>query len=314
MNKPIDISICIPAYKNINYLSRLLHSISVQTFNNYEVIITDDSPDDEVKHFISRFSSITNLKYFRNSPARGTPGNWNESIQRSSGKWIKLIHDDDWFATPDALQIFYTASEKYSNVSFFFCAFKNINQEKDSIQVVKCNWLDLFFLKLSPLHLFKRVYVGNPSCTFIRRDVGLLYDAEFKFVVDFEYYIRCFKKYEYKYLDYILMNIGFNKEQVTKYTFLNTRVQIPENYKLLDKLGASILKNIIVYDYYWRMHRNLNVRSVEIANQFYHGNIHPLVEQQIKFQGRIPYRILKIGLLSKALMIISFFSSLFHQH
>ena len=46
------ISICIPAYKNTTYVGRLLDSISEQTFTDYEVVVTDDSPDDSVKNFL----------------------------------------------------------------------------------------------------------------------------------------------------------------------------------------------------------------------------------------------------------------------
>jgi glycosyltransferase involved in cell wall biosynthesis len=42
------ISICIPAYKRTEFLQRLLDSIDIQTFKNFEVIVTDDSPGNDV--------------------------------------------------------------------------------------------------------------------------------------------------------------------------------------------------------------------------------------------------------------------------
>ena len=51
-------SICIPAYKNTDYLKRLLDSISIQTFRDFEVIITDDSPDETVSTFINNYNAI----------------------------------------------------------------------------------------------------------------------------------------------------------------------------------------------------------------------------------------------------------------
>ena len=45
MAEPILISICIPAYKHPDFLKRLLDSISIQSFRDFEVIISDDSPD-----------------------------------------------------------------------------------------------------------------------------------------------------------------------------------------------------------------------------------------------------------------------------
>ena len=67
-----------------------------------------------------------------------------------------------------------------------------------------------FMLKRSPLNLFKKQYVGNPSCTLIKRDIGLFYDNNFKWVVDFEYYIAGFKKTikSFFYIDQVLVNVG----------------------------------------------------------------------------------------------------------
>ena len=308
----VKISICIPSYKNLLFLERLLNSIAVQTFSDYEVVITDDSPNTSVADYINEYSKIPNIRYFKNVPALGTPENWNEGIRRANGTWIKLMHDDDWFTTPTALEMFYKASQQNPNCSFFFSAFQNVMQNTSEVKVVRCNVFDRFFLSLSPLHLFKRVYIGNPSCTFIKRDVGLFYDKDFKFVVDFEYYIRCMNKLKRtKYIDDVLLNIGFNNDQVTKYTFLVAEVQIPENIILLEKLGYSILRNIVVYDYYWRMFRNLQMRKMEDVRKFYTGELHPILVQVIKLQSRISADVLKKGFISKTLMGIGYVNSLF---
>jgi len=105
------ISICIPAYKRVAYLQRLLESIAAQTFSGFEIILTDDSPDDSVANLIKNYSSL-NIKYFKNEAALGTPANWNCGIAKASGEWIKLMHDDDWFASPHSLQQFADAANK----------------------------------------------------------------------------------------------------------------------------------------------------------------------------------------------------------
>lgn len=310
MDKKVEISICIPAYKNTVYLKRLLDSISSQTFKNFEVIVTDDSPDDTVKTFLDNYHQIRNLQHYKNQPPVGTPENWNEGIRRANGKWIKLMHDDDWFASADTLKIFWQTTEANPDCSFFFAAFQNVTEDTGAIEVVRCNILDRIVLRLSPLHLFGRVYVGNPSCTFIKKEVGEYYDKRFKFVVDFEYYIRCFYKLKrYKYIDEVLMNIGFNSDQVTKYTFLVPEVQIPENLALLEKLGSRILQNPLVYDYYWRMFRNLKVRSIDEVESYYADPINPVIIQLLNFQGKFPAAVLKVGVVSKVLMILSYIKS-----
>ena len=44
----VKVSICVPAYKNPVGVERLLESVKVQSFTDYEVVVTDDSPDGSV--------------------------------------------------------------------------------------------------------------------------------------------------------------------------------------------------------------------------------------------------------------------------
>lgn len=314
MREPL-ISICIPAYKQVQFLRRLLNSIAGQSFKDFEVVVSDDSPGNEVEELCSEFKDLFKLIYKKNENALGTPENWNEAIRMAKGKWIKLMHNDDWFVNDEVLKQFYSAAVKYPESEFFFSAFQNVEEDNGEKKVVKCNWFDLLFLKISPLHLFRKVYVGNPSCTFIRRGVNLFYDNKFRFVVDFEYYIRCFNRNNnWRYIDEVLLNIGFHSEQVTKYTFLVAEVQIPENHQLIRQMGARILYNVFVYDYYWRMYRNLKIRSISEVKKFDAEKMHNILEQIINFQKNIPPSFLKIGLISKSCMVISYLVSLLRKH
>src|SRR5580765_4245670 len=95
------ISICIPAFKGVEFLERLLNSIAVQNFRDFEVVVADDSPDDSVRTLCAQYQSRFSLSYHHNPIPLGTPANWNQAIAKASGQWIKLMHDDDWFADND---------------------------------------------------------------------------------------------------------------------------------------------------------------------------------------------------------------------
>ena len=316
MNKvsPVEISVCIPVYKKVDFLRRLLDSLAIQTFGDYEIIITDDSPDDSIENLVNQYSFQQPLKYVRNRPALGTPENWNEAARHATGSWIKMMHNDDWFASEHSLQRFYYHAQNSRECKFFFSAFQNVVAGTGSSEVVRCDIFDRLFLKISPLHLFRKVYVGNPSCTLIRSGTGLEYDRRFKFVVDFEYYIRCFRNLKkYYYIDEVLIKVGLHEDQVTKYTFLVPEVQIPENFLLLEKLGTKILRNPFVYDYYWRLFRNLNIRSEEELKRYHPGRVFPSLQRMIRSQSRISSRVLKRGVLSKFFMSISYLANLFTE-
>jgi len=308
------ISICIPAYKRLQYLERLFRSIEIQTYKNYEVILTDDSPDESVKEFINNYTTIPDINYYRNKNTLGTPENWNESIRKANGAWIKLMHDDDWFDNENSLQIFYEATLQKPGCYFFFSAYNNVYENSNSKKPVYLKLEGRFMLWLSPLNLFKKQYIGVPSCTLIRRDIDLLYDSRFKWVVDFEYYIRCLQKIKtHYYIDKTLVNVGLNRDQVTKFSYLVPDIEIPENHLLIEKMGAGILRNIFVYDYYWRLYRNLGIKDEIDIKKNYSVQLHPLLKQMIGFQKKIPSKILKTGIFSKLTMSCSYVISLFRK-
>lgn len=312
--KTPSISICIPAYKRLSYLQRLLSSIAIQTFKDYEVIVTDDSPDGGVEEFVKNFTGITFLYYYKNQEPLGTPENWNEAIRKANGTWVKLMHDDDWFADENSLQQFYNATVRHPDCEFFFSAYCNVDSEKKFQRSVSLNWLGRFLLKQSPFNLFKKQYIGNPSCTLIKREINLFYDNRLKWVVDFEYYIRCLMQtITFHYIPQTLVNIGVNEDQVTQYTFRNPEIEIPENHLMLKKFGSGILRNIFVYDYYWRMYRNLGIRDELQIIEFDKNPLPPIIKNMIGFQKRFSLSFLKKGMLSKMAMMVAYLVNFFRR-
>src|SRR3954454_16826256 len=100
------VSVCIPAYKRIEFLQRLLDSLVTQSFKAFEVVVTDDSNDQSVQQLLQQYEQKLFIDYYKNVKPLGTPENWNASVRRAKGQWIKLMHDDDWFNDEDALQKF----------------------------------------------------------------------------------------------------------------------------------------------------------------------------------------------------------------
>ncbi len=300
-----SISICIPAYKNTTYLEVLLHSIEIQTFKDFEVVITDDSPGDEVLTLCKKYESKFSLVYQKNNPAKGSPANWNKGIRLAKGKWIKIMHDDDWFVHENALQLFYDHTIRFPNTDFFYSAYNNVQHASGSIEKITNGIFGRTLLKWSPLNLFSKNRVGNPSCTLIKNFEGLQYDERLKWVVDFDFYMTQFLKgSSYQYVSEVLINVGIGEEQITNDCLKNPVVEIPENFILIEKYGNRIFKNILVFDYYWRLLRNCDIRSREDIAKYYSVNdLNPVIGMMLKHQLRIQLTHLKKPIISKLLMI-----------
>ncbi len=287
-------------------LEVLLQSIAAQTYRHFEVVVTDDSPNDEVKQCCGKFQDLFPIAYQKNVPAKGSPANWNAAIALATYDWVKIMHDDDWFATEEALEKYALAIEQHPASSFIFSAFNDYENGvfKQANQISSAT---ISRLVQSPLYLFKKNFIGNPSNVLFRKSQVPLYDEQLKWVVDFEFYIRCLQKTSIHYIPEALINVGYNQDQITKEVFRNRSVEIPENIYMLNKLGIQVLRNIIVFDYYWRLFRNLDIRDMASVSQHLQGNSFPkAMEQMLQWQLRIPLKLLKIGLFSKAFMAIAY--------
>jgi len=306
MNTKVEISICIPAYNNDVFLKRLLNSISEQSFKNFEVIVTDDSPNQLVELVCNEFAGRFLLKYFKNEKALGSPANWNVAISKASGEWIKIMHHDDWFANAESLGKYHEAI--HNDADFIFAAFIEIDEKTNQSKRDVLNNSNIDLLKKSPYNLFKKNFIGHPSTTLVRNHEGPWFNERFKWVVDFEFYIRrLLLNKNFVYINEPLIHIGISDQQVTKSAFRNPQVEIPENMHLLNLIGVKQLRNIFVYDYYWRLLRNLSVRNINDLAAYVDVSAIPRpVKSMLSFQSIWPLSLLKVGFISKPLMFISY--------
>lgn len=304
------ISICIPAYKRVDFLERLLDSIAIQEFRDFEVIITDDSPGPEVGDLVNRYHDRFNLVFHRNEQALGTPGNWNAAMQRARGAWIKLMHDDDWFRDKDSLGTFVKAIQDQPGAGFFFSAYTNVFLEKNTKETVHANASRLKQLSINPLTLFASNVIGPPSVVIHRNNPPVIYDGEVKWVVDIEFYVRFLKEIPFHYIDTPLVNVGIGKEQVTQDCFRQRQVEIPEAFYLFNKAGWHHLHHILVYDGWWRLLRNLEIRAAtDITESGYEGDIPRIIRSMILAQRRVPRSMLRKGVISKTLMFLHYIAN-----
>ncbi len=299
------ISICIPAYNRADKLKRLLDSIVSQQYKNFEVIISDDSSTNVVESLAKEYVESLPIIYNRNIPALGTPENWNEAVRRSKGQWIKIMHDDDYFATDTALGEFAQAANA-SPGAFIFSAYNNENAKGEKVAVYPSSSR----LKKNinnPVNLWAQNIIGPPSVVLYPNDGNFIYDKRMKWLVDIDMYIRRMAASRVIYLPSTLVNVELGETQVTATVKSDPAVEIPEHFMLLEKVTLASLKNILVYDYHWRFIRNFKVNSFNFFYQYgYNGKIIPLYLSMIKWQNKIPFSLLRLGVFSKMFMFLHF--------
>jgi glycosyltransferase involved in cell wall biosynthesis len=304
------ISICIPAFKRIKFIRRLLDSINNQTFRNFEVVICDDSPDDELARFCDAYKGLFPLLYLKNPAPLGTPENWNAAIRHARGEWIKLMHDDDWFTDSNSLQKFYELTKTTPHTRFVFSGSLIIDNDKLSGQQ-KISGFQLSLLKKDPANLFAKNVIGPPSVIMHKNDQAVWYDKRMKWLVDVDFYMRALKHYEvFAYTREPLISVGFSEVQVTKQVFHDKEVVIPETLLMLSKMDQKILLRLHNYDFAWRLMRNYHIRSARELEALKPAEgsvvVPALFNHIIAWQRLIPDAILKMGIFSKPFMFMNY--------
>jgi glycosyltransferase involved in cell wall biosynthesis len=298
------ISICIPTYKRAGLLKKLLDSILVQTFTDFEILINDNSPDDTVKTLVATYTASLPIAYQKNEPAISATENCNKVIGRANAGWIKIMHDDDWFATGDALQQFADAA-KDSKKDFIFCACNQVYLETGKIEAgdltdERKKMLDDSFYSLIYLNV-----IGHPSAVMHKKDTCLEYDKQFNWVLDIDFYLRYLNAHGgYHYIPQALVNIGKGSTQESYKYYRNIKVEIPEYFALLTKYESDLLlKNQYVFHLVWNMLKRFKIRSVtDLQRTGYQGKLPDKVEAIIQYQQKIPHIILKQPRWSKKFM------------
>jgi glycosyltransferase involved in cell wall biosynthesis len=302
------ISICIPAFKNTDFLARLLDSITIQRFRDFEVVVTDDSPDEAVGALCRDYETRIPLRYYRNDRQLGTPENWNEGVRKASGQWIKIMHDDDWFSDDGSLEKFAMAVVMHPEAGLIFSAYRDVflDEGRERLMFVPKRRYRAFLR--DPAVLFSRNIIGPPSVVMFRRSLPVQFDRAVKWVVDIDFYIRALAgKMKPYYIGEVLINVGLGRQQVTMDCKRQRVVEIPENFYLLNKVGYAALGNVLVYDAWWRLMRNLEIRQREdITEAGYEGPVPPVILSMVRWQRLLPFRFWRMGFLSKTAMLLHY--------
>lgn len=232
------VSICIPAYKQVEFLRKTLSSVLAQDFLDYELIVSDDSKDDSVKKLLDEFDFQGKLRYFHNNPSLGSPGNWNFSMKQAKGEYIKILHHDDFFTSEHSLSAFVRLLDRNPNVSFAFSGTVIDLLAMRTKKIHSCSNSQFAKLVAFPDRLFFSNYIGAPSATIIRNEGAVFFDEKLKWLVDVDWYIRLILNNS---------NVAFTKEplictvhggdgQITQSVFDDKKIQIREHAYLFEKL------------------------------------------------------------------------------
>lgn len=187
-------------------LNRLLDSIASQSFSDFEIVLSDDSPSGVVEDLLSLRTETMDLHYWRNPhPLGNSSVNQNFAISRATGTFIKVMHQDDFFVSPSSMG---AIAELVLQGDLPFWG---------SVGFVKFDELTESFSE--PIKPSLNTTLGPPSCVFFKNEPGVtpLFDESLVFCNDHDLYQKLLWKFGMPaIIPEPLVAIGIHSSQVTE--------------------------------------------------------------------------------------------------
>lgn len=194
------VSIVIPAYNHEKYVRECIQSALDQTYQDFEIIITDDGSSDGTVNVIKEFDD-PRIQLYTHADNKGACTALNNCIRKAVGEYIAVLNSDDaWEPTKLEKQVKYL--DDHPEISAVFTKVAFINESSTLIGLADYDRFYIFDKKNRPRYawLNQFFFKGNCLChpsVLIRRkcydDIGL-YDERMANIPDMDMWVRlCFK-------------------------------------------------------------------------------------------------------------------------
>lgn len=191
----IILSILIPTYNYANGLLRILRNLQTLQECNYEIIVGDDSTNDEIENLVKdwqRHNPNIILKYKHNIPPLGAVNNWNQLLDMASGEYVFLMHHDELPLSQDFIYQIITKLQEDKEANILLLNYFLVRQDGYNRQHIP-NWFRIFIVRHMPDYLFRRNVVGATAGIVVKRSLYPRFDTNLKWLVDVGLYTQLFK-------------------------------------------------------------------------------------------------------------------------
>jgi glycosyltransferase involved in cell wall biosynthesis len=111
------VSVCVPTYNYGRFLPDCIESVIDQTFDDWELIISDDASSDDTEAITTCYASRdARVRYVRNPVRLGMSPNLRHVAGLGCGRYLKILCADDWLA-PNCLGSLHALMERHPGVA-----------------------------------------------------------------------------------------------------------------------------------------------------------------------------------------------------
>ena len=190
------VSIFVPSYNHASFVTATIQSVQAQTFQDFEIVVTDDGSQDGTPDIIASLHE-PRLSLHRFSINRGACAATNDAVRRCQGEYLSLLNSDDCFL-PHKLAKQVAFLDAHPEIGAVFAYPDYIDEDGVSVPASASFCGDIFKVpnRSQSEWLRQFFFAGNCLChptIMIRRccyeQIGL-YDERLAQLPDFDMWIR----------------------------------------------------------------------------------------------------------------------------
>lgn len=240
MNQPL-VSVVMTTYNVSDYIRETIKSILTQTYNNIEIVITDDGSFDDTIQILKEYSAEPGFNIVLKEHSGNIGRNLNEGILRAKGDIIAVMGADDlWDKTKTERQL------EYLNDYKFVCTNKRvvngkgeIINERDNIDV---DYFDLDYLLFrndvlaSSVIGYKNAFI---ECGMFDQEVGNRSE-------DYALWLKAAEKYKIKFIRDVLVSYRIHGKNLSHKSYEDIEAVTLRNMDHIRKYAHSQEKRIVI--------------------------------------------------------------------
>lgn len=252
MEKPL-VSVIIPSYNHEKYIGRAIQSVLDQTFQDFELIISDDCSTDDSVSVINSFSDPRIHTFYQGKNLGAVYAIYFLNAQ-TTGKYIALLNSDDYWA-PEKLEKQVRYMEVHPETGACFTQGVMVDEDDNEITELEISYANIFMQRNRTQVEWLRYFweYGNALAhmsVLVRREI---YATEFflnpslRQLPDFDLWTRLICKYPIHVVQESLVyhrRMFGEIQNTSSETSENSRRAITENvfisYKMLTEMPDEL--------------------------------------------------------------------------
>lgn len=258
------VSIIMPAYNCVDYISESIKSVQNQSYRNWELIVADDNSTDGTVDAVRSMAADDNRIHLLETDINlGPAAARNRAMDVANGNYIAFLDSDDvWYPDKLSRQISFMEQMEYD---FTYTAYEKINERGEHMGVVISAPKSVNYSSM----LYQGDPIGNLTVVYNAEKLGKFYVPDIKKRNDFALWLKIMHDCDRAYgLDEVLASYRVRAGSISSTRKSKLIKYYWELYRDIERLSNIKSSAAIASLVFFKSIRQTDERIQKVRNNF----------------------------------------------